>query len=96
MGEASLADVNIMGMVLCCRHAFDVMRSSGGAIINLSSLAGLRGLQKFSGTTAYAATKAAVIGLGLTKSCGIADSTSRRVDIFSLIALSILKIPILN
>ena len=37
-----------------------------------------------------------VIGLALIRSCGIADSISKNVDIFSLTVLSILNKPILN
>ena len=37
-----------------------------------------------------------VIGLAFTRSWGIADSISRKVDIFSLTVLSILRRPILN
>ena len=37
-----------------------------------------------------------VIGFALTKSWGIADSISKKVDIFSFTVLSILKRPILN
>ena len=37
-----------------------------------------------------------LIGLAFINPCGRADSISRKVDIFSLIVLSILKSPILN
>ena len=40
--------------------------------------------------------KEVVIGFALIKSCGIADSISKKVDIFSFTVLSILKRPILN
>ena len=38
-------------------------RSSGGDIVNVSSLGGLRGMQRFSGFGAYATSKHAVSGM---------------------------------
>lgn len=57
--------VNIRGTMLCGRQAFRQMRASGkgGAIINISSLGGIRNTTKFAGYSAYSASKAAVIGL---------------------------------
>ena len=61
----SLADwrkqqgVNVDGVFLGVKHAFPAMRAAGGgSIINLSSIAGLRGNR--SGLGAYSATKGAV------------------------------------
>jgi NAD(P)-dependent dehydrogenase (short-subunit alcohol dehydrogenase family) len=61
----SLADwrkqqaVNVDGVFLGVKHAFPAMRrAGGGSIINLSSIAGLRGNR--SGLGAYSATKGAV------------------------------------
>lgn len=53
--------VNLTGMFLMCREALNRMKA--GCIINLSSVAGLQGFEKFSGLGAYAAGKAGVIGL---------------------------------
>jgi len=53
--------VDLNGVFHCCRAAVPVMRQGGwGAIINISSINGLRG--KF-GQTNYSAAKAGVIGL---------------------------------
>jgi NAD(P)-dependent dehydrogenase (short-subunit alcohol dehydrogenase family) len=54
-------DVDLTGMFHCCRAVVPTMRKSGwGAIVNISSINGLRG--KF-GQTNYSAAKAGVIGL---------------------------------
>lgn len=56
--------VNIKGTWLCLREEIRVMRAQGsGAIVNVSSIGGLRGS---SGMGAYQATKHAVIGLTRT------------------------------
>ncbi len=57
--------VNIDAMFLCSREAFKIMKKKpeGGVIVNISSLAGIRGQEKFPGTAAYAASKHAVLGL---------------------------------
>jgi NAD(P)-dependent dehydrogenase (short-subunit alcohol dehydrogenase family) len=58
-------DVNLNGTFLCAQRAFAQMiaSQSGGAIVNLSSLGGLRGTQKFKGFCAYSVSKFAVVGL---------------------------------
>jgi NAD(P)-dependent dehydrogenase (short-subunit alcohol dehydrogenase family) len=54
--------VNLLGVWYCCRDAGAIMLEQGsGAIINVSSTAGLAGIQHF--PPAYQATKAAVINL---------------------------------
>lgn len=54
-------DVNLTGVFLGCRAAVGHMRrSGGGAIVNLSSFAGLRGLV---GMVSYATSKGGVIAL---------------------------------
>lgn len=56
--------VNVKGVWLCIREEVRAMRESGGgAIVNVSSIGGLRGS---SGMGAYQATKHAVIGLTRT------------------------------
>jgi NAD(P)-dependent dehydrogenase (short-subunit alcohol dehydrogenase family) len=56
--------VNLRGPFLCCREAFPRMRARGGGVIlNVSSLAGVRGVEKFPGTSAYAASKSGLAGL---------------------------------
>jgi NAD(P)-dependent dehydrogenase (short-subunit alcohol dehydrogenase family) len=53
--------VNVRGVFLGLRHAIPALRRrGGGAIVNVSSQAGLRGVPEFS---AYSASKHAVIGL---------------------------------
>lgn len=54
-------EVNLFGVFHCCRHAAPHMAASGGgAIVNISSLAGERAIW---GRSAYNASKAAVDGL---------------------------------
>jgi len=56
--------VNLRGTFLCCRQAFRVMMAQqSGVIINLSSLSGVRGVEKFPGLSAYNVSKAGVAGL---------------------------------
>lgn len=61
--------VNIRGTFLCSREAFRQIRSASlvgphkGAIINLSSLGGIRGTEKFKGMSAYVAAKFGIVGL---------------------------------
>lgn len=53
--------INIRGVILCIKYAVPLMkRRGGGAIVNMSSLMGLRGYPMRS---AYTATKFAVIGI---------------------------------
>jgi len=49
--------VNVEGVFLGCRTAIALMKAKGGAIVNLSSIAGLRGVAKLA---AYNAAKGAV------------------------------------
>jgi 2,5-dichloro-2,5-cyclohexadiene-1,4-diol dehydrogenase 1 len=64
--EADLADwhrtidVNLHGVMHCMRHELAAMLGHGGAIVNTSSGAGLRGTPTMA---AYAASKHAVVGL---------------------------------
>ncbi len=54
--------VNVRGVILCLKHGVRAMRAAGrrGAIVNMSSLMGLKGYPRRS---AYSATKFAVIGI---------------------------------
>ncbi|PGH11126.1 hypothetical protein AJ79_05072 [Helicocarpus griseus UAMH5409] len=54
-------DVNLKSVYLCCHHVLPIMegQEGGGAIVNVSSIAGLRYIGK--PQVAYSATKAAVI-----------------------------------
>jgi 3-oxoacyl-[acyl-carrier protein] reductase len=62
--------VNLMGVVVCTRAALPGMLQRGaGAVVNIASAAGLRGLP---GSPAYSASKAAVVAL----SQALADEVS--------------------
>jgi NAD(P)-dependent dehydrogenase (short-subunit alcohol dehydrogenase family) len=62
-----LSDVNLRGVFLCMKHELAAMlRQGGGAIVNTSSGAGVKG---FAGQGAYCASKFGVIGL--TKSAAL-------------------------
>ncbi len=55
--------VNLRGAVLCARQAFRLMQERGGTIVNVSSLGGVPGTEKFPGYAAYTVSKFALIGL---------------------------------
>lgn len=56
--------VNLRGVFLCCRAAFrEMIPRGGGVIINLSSLSGVPGVEKFPGLSAYNVSKYGVAGL---------------------------------
>jgi NAD(P)-dependent dehydrogenase (short-subunit alcohol dehydrogenase family) len=56
--------VNLTGSFLCCRAAFNAMRTAGeGRIVNIGSLSGVYATEKFPGLTAYNVSKYGVIGL---------------------------------
>lgn len=51
-------EVNVKGTMIACKFAARVMKENGGAIVNLSSVRGIRGYT--GGNTGYCATKGAV------------------------------------
>ena len=56
--------VNLRGVFLCCREAFrEMIPRGGGVIVNLSSLSGVKGVEKFPGLSAYNVSKYGVAGL---------------------------------
>lgn len=57
--------VNVFGTFYFTRRAFQEMTKvpSGGSIVNVSSLGGIKGTEKFSGMSAYVGAKSAVTGL---------------------------------
>ena len=67
--EMAMADwdrlmaVNLRGAALCARQAFRLMRERGGSIVNVSSLGGVPGTEKFPGYVAYTVSKFALTGL---------------------------------
>jgi len=57
-------NVNLRGTFLCCREAFRMMAvQKQGVIINISSLSGVKGVEKFPGMSAYNVSKSGVAGL---------------------------------
>lgn len=55
---------NLRGTFLCCRAAFRMMiERRQGVILNLSSLSGVKGVEKFPGLSAYNVSKAGVASL---------------------------------
>ena len=60
--------VNLTGTMWCCKYAIPPMiASGGGSIINVSTVAAVRGMRRGdTGFAAYAASKAGVIGLTLS------------------------------
>jgi NAD(P)-dependent dehydrogenase (short-subunit alcohol dehydrogenase family) len=58
--------VNLRGAYLCSRAAFRQMarqQPAGGSIVNISSLSGVRGPEKFPGLAAYNVSKAGLLAL---------------------------------
>jgi NAD(P)-dependent dehydrogenase (short-subunit alcohol dehydrogenase family) len=56
--------VNLRGTFLCCLEAFRIMAAQqSGVIINLSSLSGVKGVEKFPGLSAYNVSKSGVASL---------------------------------
>lgn len=57
-------DVNVRGAFLCSQAAFQMMKKQKqGCIVNVSSLAGLIGVEKFVGFSSYIVSKFALVGL---------------------------------
>lgn len=61
----ALMRTNVRGAFLCARTAFRQMKATGrgGSIINIGSLAGIRGTEKFPGLAAYVVSKHGMVGL---------------------------------
>ncbi len=56
--------VNLRGAFLCARLAFpDMMAAGGGRIVNVASLSGVAGVEKFPGLSPYVVSKFGVVGL---------------------------------
>jgi NAD(P)-dependent dehydrogenase (short-subunit alcohol dehydrogenase family) len=57
-------DANVKGAFLCARAAFRQMAAGGGGcIVNIASLSGTAGVEKFPGLAAYVVAKFGVVGL---------------------------------
>ena len=57
-------NINLRGTFLCCREAFRLMVSQNqGVIVNISSLSGIKGVEKFPGMSAYNVSKSGVASL---------------------------------
>jgi len=57
-------NINLRGTFLCCRESFRLMiPQHQGVIINLSSLSGVKGIEKFPGLSAYNVSKSGIAGL---------------------------------
>jgi NAD(P)-dependent dehydrogenase (short-subunit alcohol dehydrogenase family) len=60
----SVLGVNLRGTFLCCLQAFKIMaQQNSGVILNISSLSGVKGVEKFPGLSAYNVSKAGVASL---------------------------------
>ena len=60
----AVLNVNLRGTFLCCREAFRLMiPRQHGVILNISSLSGVKGVEKFPGLSAYNVSKAGVASL---------------------------------
>ncbi len=60
----SVLGVNLRGTFLCCRAAFRLMiEQKQGVIVNISSLSGVKGVEKFPGLSAYNVSKSGVASL---------------------------------
>ena len=60
----AVLNINLRGTFLCCRAAFRVMvEQEQGVILNISSLSGVKGVEKFPGLSAYNVSKAGIASL---------------------------------
>ena len=56
--------VNLRGAFLCARMVFkDMVAAGGGRIVNIASLSGVAGVEKFAGLSPYVISKFGIVGL---------------------------------
>jgi NAD(P)-dependent dehydrogenase (short-subunit alcohol dehydrogenase family) len=68
-------DINLRGVFLCMRHEIPLMlKQGGGAIVNTSSGAGVKG---FAGQAAYCAAKHGIVGLSRAAALDYATANGR-------------------
>ncbi len=72
-------NVNLKGTMWCCKHAIPhMLDSGGGSIINVSTVAAVRGMRRRDGGfAAYSASKAGVVGLTLSVAADYASQGIR-------------------
>jgi len=71
----AMMDINVKGTYFCSRAALPALRDTGGCIVHLASIAGLEG---YGGSTAYCASKGAVVNL--TRSMALELAPTVRVN----------------
>jgi len=71
-----IMDINVRGSYFCSRAAVALLRESGGSIVHLGSESGING---YSGSTAYCASKGAMVNL--TRSMALELAPAIRVNI---------------
>lgn len=69
-----IVEINLTGVWNCLREELPVMADSGGAIVNVASVAGLRGMPTLSG---YSASKHGVVGLTRSSALEYAEQDVR-------------------
>lgn len=69
-----IMDINLTGSFLCMKHVIPEMKKAGGSIVNISSEAGLVGIQN---QVAYNVSKAAVISLAKSTAVDYAQDKIR-------------------
>jgi len=94
LAEASAAtlrqqiDMNLVSCLLCCRAAVRAMAGSGGRIVNVAARPALE-WRSGAGTTAYAASKAAVAAL----TAALAEEVAKSGILVNAVAPSIMDTP---